>query len=157
MRLIPAATLALVLLAAGCSHRSPEPETTTAPASPSPGVSAPVNAPTASPYHYVVVPPPPAPGMPAILEIDMLEQTIHAGAPYSVRVRTSPDVTAINVSSMGQTYGMQAAAPGLFATDGQVPSGIPFFLLNRSYGVTVTALTADRRSTTVTVDLRLER
>ena len=87
----------------------------------------------------------------------MLEQTVHPGAPYSVRVRTSLDVTAINVSSMGQTYGMQAAAPGLFASDGQVPGGIPFFLLGRSYGVTVTALTADRRSTTVTVNLRLER
>ncbi len=95
--------------------------------------------------------------MPAILEIDLLDQVVHAGAPYSVRVRTSPDVTAINVSAMGQTYGMQAAAPGLFATDGQVPSGIPFFLLNRSYAVTVTAVTADKRSTTVSVDLRLER
>jgi hypothetical protein len=95
--------------------------------------------------------------MPAILEIDMLDATIHAGAPYSVRVKTSLDVTTINVSAMGSTYGMQAAGPGLFASDGQVPGGIPFFLLNRSYGVTVTALTADKRATAVTLNLRLER
>ncbi len=63
----------------------------------------------------------------------MLDQTLHAGAPYSVRVKTSADVTAINVSAMGQTYGMQGAGPGLFASDGQVPGGIPFFLLNRDY------------------------
>lgn len=87
----------------------------------------------------------------------MLDQTIHEGAPYSVRVRTSLDVTAINVSTMGQTYGMQAAGPGLFATDGQVPGGIPFFMLNRTYPITVTALTADRRSSAITLNLRLEK
>ena len=87
----------------------------------------------------------------------MLEQTLHAGAPYSVCVRTSLDVTAINVSAMGQTYGMQGAAPGLFASDGQVPSGIPFFLLNRTYTVTVTALTADKRTTSVSVSLYLTK
>jgi hypothetical protein len=95
--------------------------------------------------------------MPAILEIDMLDETIHSGAPYSVRVKTSLDVTTINVSAMGSTYGMQGAGPGLFASDGQVPGGIPFFLLNRSYAVTVTALTADKRTTAYTLSLRLER
>ena len=95
--------------------------------------------------------------MPAILEIDMLDETIHAGAPYSVRVKTSLDVATINVSAMGSTYGMQAAGPGLFASDGQVPDGIPFFLLNRSYGIIVTAQTADKRTTTVTLNLRLAR
>jgi hypothetical protein len=87
----------------------------------------------------------------------LLDQTLHAGAPYSVRVKTSLDVTAINVSAMGETYGMQGAAPGLFASDGQVPSGIPFFLLNRNYTVTVTALTADKRSTSVSVQLYLTK
>jgi hypothetical protein len=95
--------------------------------------------------------------MPVILEIDMLDQIIHAGAPYSVRVKTSLDVTTISVSTMGSTYGMQAAGPGLFATDGQVPGGIPFFLLNRDYAVVVTAQTADKKSTSVSLNLRLER
>jgi hypothetical protein len=95
--------------------------------------------------------------MPAILEVDMLDATIHAGGPYSVRVKTSLDVTTLSVSAMGGTYGMQAAGPGLFASDGQVPGGIPFFLLNRSYGVTITAQTADKRTTSYTLNLRLER
>jgi hypothetical protein len=95
--------------------------------------------------------------MPVILEIDMLDETIHAGAPYSVRVKTSLDVATISVSAMGSTYGMQAAGPGLFASDGQVPGGIPFFLLNRSYAITVIAQTADKRTTSVTLNLRLER
>jgi hypothetical protein len=104
-----------------------------------------------------VTPPPPAAGQPAILEIDMLDETLHPGVAYSVRVRVSPDVTKINVEAMGQTYGMQAAGPGLFASDGQVPGFIPFFMLGRSYTVTVTALTADGRSTSVPLPLRLER
>ncbi len=87
----------------------------------------------------------------------MLDQTLHAGAPYSVRVKTSPDVTAINVSAMGQTYGMQAAGPGLFASDGQIPNGIPFFLLNRDYTVTIIALTADKRTTSVSLTLHLTK
>jgi hypothetical protein len=104
-----------------------------------------------------VNPPPPAPGLPAILEIDLLDSTIHAGQPYSVRVRTSLDVTAINVSAMGSTYGMQQGAPGLYASDGQVPSGIPFFLLNRDYVVTVSAQTRDGKTTSVPLTLHLAR
>lgn len=87
----------------------------------------------------------------------MLEQIIRPGGPYSVRVKTSLDVTTLNVTTLGTTVGMQGAGPGLFATDGQVPTAIPFFLFNRSYTVTVTAGTADGRTTTVPVVLRLER
>jgi len=150
MRLTAAAALGLVLLAAACSHR------VEAPPGPSATPSSPAQA-EASSYHYVVTPPPPAPGMPAIVEIDLLDQILHAGTPYSVRVKTSPDVTSIKVSAMGQTYGMQAAGPGLFASDGQVPNDIPFFLLDRFYALIVTAQTADGRATTVPVTLRLER
>lgn len=168
MRLPAAAVLAFVLLAAGCGHQpvgsgtnsapgaSPNavPSATPAAGAPPPGA---VATQPASPYQFVLTPPPPAAGMPAILEIDMLDQIIHEGAPYSVRVKTSLDVTSISVSSMGQTYGMQAAGTGLFASDGNVPTGIPFFFLNRSYAVTVTAKTADGRSTSYTTNLRLER
>ena len=94
--------------------------------------------------------------MPAIIEIDMLDQTIHPGGPYRARVKTSPDVTSINVTTMGVTVGMQSAGPGLFATDGHVPRGIPFFLFGRSYTVTITAGTADGRTTSVPVTLHLE-
>ncbi len=92
-----------------------------------------------------------------ILEIDMLDSTLHPGAPYSVRVKTSPDVTSLTVTALGGTYAMQAAAPGLFATDGQIPWGIPFFLLNRSFSITVNAAIADGRTTSVPLTLRLER
>jgi hypothetical protein len=140
---------------------SPPPAAPTAAPLPVPSPTAPPTAaPTAapaSPYRYVVTPPAPAPGMPSILEIDMLDVVLHPGGAYSVRVKTSLDVTTLNVTTMGTTYGMQAAAPGLFATDGQVPSMIPFFLLNRGYAVTVTAMTADKKSTSVTVNLRLEK
>jgi outer membrane biosynthesis protein TonB len=128
------------------------------PPSPSPVPSpVPAASPSDSPYHYVVTPPAPAPGQPVILEIDLLDSTIHAGQPYSVRVKTSPDVTGINVSAMGQTYGMQAARPGLYASDGQVPAGVPFFMLGRNYTVTVTALAPGGKSTTVELSLRLDR
>jgi hypothetical protein len=130
---------------------NPNPSATPAPA-PSPTASA-----SASPYHYVVNPPAPAPGMPVIREIDMLDQVLHAGGTYSVRVYTSTDVTAINVTAMGQTYGMQAAGPGLFASDGTVPGFVPFFMLGRAYTVTVTAMTADGKSTSFPLPLRLER
>jgi hypothetical protein len=125
-----------------------------APVSPTP---APPPASAPSPYHYVITPPAPAPGQPAIIEIDMLDQTIRPGAPYSVRVKTSLDVTSLKVTTMGSTIGMQGAGPGLFATDGQVPGGIPFFLFNRSYTITAPPAPADGRTTSVPVTLRLER
>jgi hypothetical protein len=159
MRLPAVTALAFVLLAAACS-RPPAAQQSAPTASPSPGPiasSAAVTPQAASPYHFVVTPPAPAAGQPAITEIDLLDQTIHEGGPYSVRVKTSLDVTTIAVSAMGRTYNMQAAGPGLYATDGQVPDGIPFFLLNRSYDINVTAQTADGRSTSVTVSLRLEK
>lgn len=173
MRFRAAATLTIVLFAAAwplvlgaqpAPDASPAPSATPLPPagptpSPAPSSPAPVATatPMASPYHYVVTPPPPAAGQPAILEIDMLDQVVHVGGPYSVRVKTSPDVTALNVITMGGSYAMQAAGPGLFASDGQVPNGVPFFMLNRSYTVTIVASTADGRSTSVPISLRLER
>jgi hypothetical protein len=113
--------------------------------------------PNGAPYKYVLTPPSPAPGQPAILEIDMNDQTLHVGGAYSVRVKTSPDVTTLNVSTMGGTYGMQGAGPGLFASDGQVPGFVPFFFVNRNYTLVVTAQTADKRSTSYSLTLRLEK
>jgi hypothetical protein len=184
MRSLAAVALAFVLVAgawpqASLAQPAPAPTPEPAPAAPAatpspapspapvPPTAAPIPAPsptpspaatpTGSPYHYVVTPPAPPPGMPVILEIDMLDQTLHPGTAYSVRVRVSPDVTKINVEAMGQTYGMQAAGQGLFASDGQVPGFIPFFMLGRAYTVTLTALTADGRSTSFPLPLRLDR
>jgi hypothetical protein len=183
MRPLAAVALALVVLAAAAQAGlaqpvpapSPEPAPVAPAATPSPvpvpptaaplpnptPTPAPAPSPTAtgstSPYHYVVNPPPPPPGQPVIREIDMLDQTLHPGGTYSVRVYTSLDVTTLTVQAMGSTYGMQGAGPGLFATDGTVPSFIPFFLLGRAYTLTVTASTADGKSTSVAVSMRLER
>jgi hypothetical protein len=141
---------------------SPAPATPTAAPQPSPSpapaiTATPAPAPTEPVYKVVLTPPPPGPGLPAILEIDMLDTTVHAGGTYSVRVKTTLDVTTLNVTALGTTLGMQAARPGLFATDGTVPTAIPFFLLNRSYTVTITALSADGKSTSFPVTIRLER
>ena len=180
MRPLAPAVAALILLAALAVERvsaqpvpAPAPEPSPAAPSPTPVASAPAaapipppapsaspaptSAPTDSPYRYVVTPPAPAPGQPVIFEIDLLDSTIHAGQPYSVRVRTSLDVTAINVSALGQSYGMQAARPGLYASDGAVPAGVPFFMLGRNYTVTITAIAAGGKSTTVQLTLRLDR
>jgi hypothetical protein len=181
MRSLAPAAAALILLAtlgpatlAAQTVPAPVPEPSPVAPSPTPLPAAPAAAPISpppsptpspapvpsagdSPYHYVVTPPAPPAGQPAIIEIDMLDSTIHAGQPYSVRVKTSPDVTGINVSALGQTYGMQAARPGLFASDGQVPAGVPFFMLGRSYTVTLTALAPGGKSTTVDLSLRLDR
>jgi hypothetical protein len=87
----------------------------------------------------------------------MLDRTLHPGSPYSVRVRTTLDVTTLSVTAMGQTYGMQSAGPGLFASDGSVPGFIPFFMLGRDYTITITAATADKRTATAQITLRLDR
>jgi hypothetical protein len=156
------ALAAVLLVLAGCSHAAKEP---------APAASAPVRVELATPppaqipavtpapgqFRYVLNPPPPAPGSPAIVEIALSDQTLHTGGPYLVRVLTSPDVTSLLVSTLGQTYTLSPEAPGRFGTSGTVPSDVPFFFLNRSYKLTVTAQTGDNRSTSVQVTLRLER
>jgi hypothetical protein len=74
-----------------------------------------------------------------------------------VKVTTSPDVTAIVARTMGRELGIPQAAPGLFAGQQQLPGGIPFWLLNRTYQIEFVATTADGRSASYTVPVRLER
>jgi hypothetical protein len=145
MRLTAAAALALILLAAGCSHRAPEP-TAAVPSSAD-----------ATAFHYVLTPPAPAPGSPAITEIALNDRTIHPGSAYVVRVMTSPNVLTVTVQAMGGSYTLLPVSPGLFSVNGEVPREVPFYLLNRSYTVTVTAETPDGHATSVPVTLRLER
>jgi hypothetical protein len=109
------------------------------------------------PFQYVLVPPPQPAGAPAILEVAVNDRILHPGGPYIVRVLTTPDVTTITVEAMGGSYGLPADGPGRFFTSGSVPSGVPFFLINRSYTLTVVAQTADGRSTSFVVPMRLER
>ena len=145
MRPFAAAALALVLLAAACSRR---PEAPVAVAPDTTDMSA---------FHYVLQPPAPAAGSPAIIQIAINDRTIHPGAPYVVRVTTSPDVQTVTVQAMGGSYTLLPVTPGHFVQNGEVPSAVPFFMLNKSYTVTVVAETADGHSTSVPITLRLEK
>jgi hypothetical protein len=115
----------------------------------------PTATPAASPFHYVIDPP--ATGKPAILEIAVNDRVLHPGGPYIVRVTTTLDVASVEVDAMGESYGLPPAGPGRFFTAGSVPSEVPFFFLNRSYMLTVVAQTADGRSSSIQVPMRLER
>ena len=59
---------------------------------------------------------------------------------------------------MGHEIGDPAGRPrAYFAGQEQLPTGIPFFLLNRTYQIEFVATTADGRSTSYTLPVRLER
>jgi hypothetical protein len=157
---------AAIIVFAGCSHAAKAPGP---PASPSPSAAPraalatpplaeiPAVPPASGSFRYVLTPPPPVPGSPTIAEIALSDQTLHPGGPYVVRVLTSPDVTSLLVSTLGQTYALPPDGPGKFFVSGLVPSEVPFFFLNRNYKLTVTAQTGDSRTTSVEVTVRLER
>ncbi|MDB5069018.1 MAG: hypothetical protein JWM87_129, partial [Candidatus Eremiobacteraeota bacterium] len=130
----------------------PVPTATPVPATPAPQGSASPN-----PFGYVTAPAPGPSGAPRILEIAMNDRVLHKGGMLLVRVTTSPDVTAVVARTMGHEITIPQGAPGYFAGQEQLPSGIPFFLLNRSYQIEFVATTADGRSTTYTLPVRLER
>ena len=73
-----------------------------------------------------------------------------------MRVRTSPGVVSVTASAMGHPVPLYAVKPGEFDRATHVP-GLPFFLLGRSYPVQIVAATADGRSTTFSLSVRVER
>ncbi|MEA2688564.1 MAG: hypothetical protein QOD51_1171 [Candidatus Eremiobacteraeota bacterium] len=128
------------------------PTPTPAPATPAPQASASPN-----PFAYVVAPGPGPAGAPRILEIALNDRVLHKGGLLLVRITTSTDVTTVVARTMGHEIAVPQGAPGYFAGQEQLPSGIPFFLLGRSYQVEFVATTADGRSTTYSLPVRLER
>jgi hypothetical protein len=126
------------------------PTTTPVPATPQPSASPNL-------FGYVTAPTPGPSGAPRILEIAMNDRVLHKGGMLLVRVTTSSDVTAVIARTMGHEMAIPQGAPGYFAGQEQLPSGIPFFLLNRSYQIEFVATTADGRSTSFTLPVRLER
>jgi hypothetical protein len=133
---------------------APAPASTTTPAPPTPTPQ-----PSTSPnlFNYVVAPAP-GPGTgPQIVEIALNDRVIHKGGMLLVRVTTSTDVTAVIARTMGHEITVPQGAPGYFAGQEQMPSGIPFFLLNRTYQIEFVATTADGRSIAYTMPIRLER
>ena len=143
---------------------APLPTSTTTPAPPTPTptpsvVPTPTPSPTASPilFNYIVAPTPGPSGAPQIVEIALNDRVMHKGGWLLVRVTTSLDVTAVFARAMGHDIGIPQGAPGYFAGQQQLPNGIPFFFLNRTYWVEFIASTADGRSASFSLPLRLER
>ncbi len=134
---------------------APQPTATSTPV-PTP-TPAPTSVPTPNPFTYVVAPSPGPAGSPRIVEIALNDRVMHKGGILLVRVTTSPDVTAVVARTMGHEIGIPQGAPGYFAGQEQLPSDIPFFLLNRTYQIDFVASTADGRRTTYSMPLRLER
>ena len=141
---------------------APIPTATTTPVPPAPTATpaaTPAPQPSASPnlFGYITAPAPGPSGAPRILEIAINDRVLHKGGMLLVRVTTSPDVTAVVARTMGHEMAIPQGAPGYFAGQEQLPSGIPFFMLNRSYQVEFVATTGDGRSTSFTLPVRLER
>ncbi len=145
---------------------TPSPAATAAPSpapSPTPAASesptaAPSAAPSASPnpYAYVVTPSAPPSGAPRIIEVALNDRVLHAGGLLQVRVTTSPDVTTMVARTMGHEIAVPLYSPGIFAGQQQMPTGIPFFLLNRTYQIDFVATTADGRSSVASLPVRFE-
>jgi len=148
-----------LLLALAETPASPPPSTSPAvTASPAPQASA-SPAPSASPnpFAYVVAPNPAQTGSPRILEVALNDRVLHVGGMLLVRVTTSPDVTGVVARTWDHAVVIPQGSPGYFAGQTQLPSMIPFFLLNRTYQIDFVASTADGRTATYTLPVRLER
>jgi len=139
-------------LASAAPSPAPSPAASTTPIPPSPQPST-----TPNPFSYVVTPSPAPAAGPRIVEIALNDKVMHMGGMLLVKVTTSPDVTAIVARTMGRQLGIPQAAPGLFAGQQQLPSGIPSWLLNRTYHIEFVATTADGHSVSYTIPVRLER
>ncbi len=122
-------------------------------ASPSPSASP---TPAPNPYQFVLNPSPAPSGQPQIVQIAINNNVQHEGGDLLLRVVTSADVSQMQLRCMGRMIGVQQAAPGLFTGEQRLPTGIPFFFMNRWYNVDFIASTQDGKSTTVTVPVRLE-
>ena len=123
---------------------------------PTPAPPGPVASPAPNPYAFVVAPPPPAAASsPRILEIALNDRILHEGKMLLVRVTTSPDVSTVVARTLGHEIAVPLSTPGLFAGQQQVPTGIPFFLLNRDFQVEFVATTTDGRVASYTIPIRL--
>ena len=135
---------------------TPTPVPPSATPTPSP-LPTPSPSPTPNLFTYVVDPSPGPAGAPRIMEIALNDRVMHRGGMLMVKVTTSPDVTSVTARTLGREIGIPQGAPGYFAGQQQLPDGIPFFLLNRTYQIEFVASTADGRSFSFSLPLRLER
>jgi hypothetical protein len=134
---------------------TPTPAPSPAPPQPTPP-PAPTPTPTPNPYGFITTPTPAPSGSPQILEIALNDRVLHKGGPLMLRVTTSQDVTAVVMRALGHELGVAKTGPGVFSGDTVLPTGIPFFLLGRTYTVQFIATTADGRNTSASVAVRLD-
>jgi hypothetical protein len=116
----------------------------------------PAPAPTMIPLTYLVKPPAPAAGGPAITQIAMSDQVARSGAPYLLLVMTTPDVTGVTVEAYGVRFALFPAGPGRFGVTGQIPA-IPGMIANRTVAVRFVATTPDGRAYAASLDVRIAR
>lgn len=108
------------------------------------------------PYQFVVHPTPAPSGSPQILEIAANSQVQHTGGDLLLKVTTSPDVYQVQLRAMGRVLPLPQTAEGVFSAEQRLPTGIPFFFLNRWYNVDFIATNQTGVATTVTVRFRFE-
>jgi hypothetical protein len=157
----PAATIAPAPEASTTPGASPLPTPTATPPPTFPPepvrTPAPSPRPTPTLFAYVVDPPAGDADSPRIFEIAINDKTVHAGQWLLVKITTSPNVTSLQVRTLGHQMYVPNVSPGLFGGQQQLPKWIPGFLLNRTYTIDVIAATSDGRTTIYSLPLRLER
>jgi hypothetical protein len=121
-----------------------------------PAIVTPSPAPSLPPLTDLITPPPPLPGRPGILTIASSGRVIGSGQRYLVIVTTTPDVTTLAADASGLHIALYPMGTGRFGVTGETPS-IPFYAADRQVTITLTARTADGRTATQTVDVRLTR
>lgn len=137
---------------------APVPTATTTPVPPTPTPTPqPQTSATPNPFAYVVEPTPGPSGAPRISEIAVNDRVVHKGGMLKVRVTTSADVVKVIARTWDHEIVIPQFSPGVFWGEQQLPSGIPFFLLNRTFQIEVVATTADGRTASYMLPLRLER
>ena len=111
------------------------------------------------PLTYHIVPKPQAsaaPDAPQILAIDINNQTVYSGKPLAIRVTTNDAVTKVTISSNGHSGEMTQVATGRFESIGNIPK-LPGFIASWNVSLLFTATSADGRSTTAKVPIKVHR
>jgi len=131
---------------------SPSPEVSPAPSPTPTGLNLP-------PLTYHITPkqpPSPDPTSPQILEIDLNDQVLYSTKTFAARVTTNDVVTKVAISSNGHSGQMTLVAPGRFDSIGNIPK-LPAIIGGLSVNLVFTATTADGRSTSVKVPMKVKR
>ena len=99
-------------------------------------------------YGYAFTPPAAA-GSPRILSVELNSDSLHAGGPIDIRVKTTPDVTGVTTGHGRHKGALLPASPGVFTGDSVLPrvGG----LWSVGIKIHVEATTADGKTTSVDV------